>query len=138
MNHSRSYVAHGLRAGQVVRIREQIAFKTLRLGIEVANQGGLAARDLEKFLAPAESRLLHSRGDVKDVEALRDHESAHVDIAARNSIVNFAQPGGMVKGVFTGLERCTPMQIVPGQERVAAADDPGILQIAGDVPGRTP
>ena len=115
---------------------EKVALKTRGLRIKVFNQCRVAARDLQEIFALTQLRLFNRGGDVKHVVAFRHNQSLEINIATRDSVIDFARGGAMVKSVLAGFKRFASVQIVPRQECVLAADDSGIRQVGCDVARR--
>ena len=129
LHHGRHDLHRGHRGRKPVRVRKQIAFEARRSRIEIGNQPRLAGRGGHKILARAQAGLLHARGDIKNIRALRHGQRYGYHVAARNPRINLSHRSGMVEQVNPRLQFSAPKpahQI----ERVPAAHHARRLQHA--------
>ena len=118
-------------AGEAVGVREEVTLERRGVGREVGDKVGAADRRFQKFVAPAQTGGLDGLGDVEDVVALGDGEGDGVDIAAQDAGVDLSGGRGVVEAVFAG-EQLAALDGAEEIEGKAAADDPGVLELAGD------
>ena len=87
-HHRCDHFLHGLRARELICVREEIAFESLGLRIKIGDQSRIGHRDLQKLLLRSEARILHCLRDVEHVEAFGDDDGVDVNIAVNQSRVD--------------------------------------------------
>src|ERR1017187_6041483 len=118
-------------AGEAVGVREEVTLERRGIGREIGDKVGAAERRFQEFVAPAQTGGLDGLGDVEDVVALGDGERDGVDIAAQDAGVDLSSGRGVVEAVFAG-EQPAAFDGAEEIESEAAADDPRMLELAGD------
>ena len=114
-------------AAEPVGVGEEVAFERGRLGIEIADQRGIARR-LQKFGRRENAQLLGRGGDVEHVPAFGHHQLVVEDVAARDAAEHFDGAGGAVEAVFAGLQDALAAGEAGQQKIPAAAHHAGLRQ----------
>jgi len=119
---------------KTVGVREQVSLQGLGAGVDVGDEGGLAASGVEEVLAGGEVGLLDARGDVVDVGALGNDDGAGEYITMDDAAVDFGYRRGVVEAVFASQE-LSPQEKTEEIEGEAGTNDAGVFELATDPDG---
>ena len=92
-----------------------------------------------KSVGRTEPRGFDALRDVEHVEAFGDHDRVNINVATRETVVEFHHIRIVVEEVLSGFERWLLVERMPQHECIATADDASIFQFPGNaargVPG---
>jgi hypothetical protein len=118
-------------AGEVIGVGEEIAFEGPCLGIVARDQFSVLAGGGEEVGFGPEACGFDCCGDVEEIEAFRDGDSACVYVALEEAGVDLGERGGVVEAVLAGLEGAA-FGGAEEVEGVGAADDAGVGKLLTD------
>ena len=114
-----------------IRVREKVALKAPRPGIDIGNQICVIHHRLEKILPAAEAVLLNAGCNIKNIRALRYGQSAGVDVSSGDARVHLDRRRRMIEAVFAGAKSAALKQ-AQQVECVLVLDHPGLLECSAD------
>ena len=131
-HHRSRHLLHGLHAGELIGVREEIAFESLGVWREVGDEGSIRGRDFEEVLARSQAGVLYGLRDVEHVIALGNDHRVEVNIAMHQPAVDIKRTGTFIEEIFPSLQRTFVMKIVPKHESVRTTYHAGRLQFGRD------
>src|SRR6266851_7044067 len=135
LDHCCGHFVHGLHAAELVGVGEEIALERWRAGREVSDEGGIGLRYFQEVFGGSKSGGFDGASDVEHGEAFGHDYSVEINVATPEAFLDVDGIRRLVEEVFSCLERTSVADVVPENERLLAANDPGGLEFAGDAAG---
>src|SRR5258708_33997343 len=135
LDHCCGHFVHGLHAAEFVGGREEIALERWRGGGEVSDERGIGLRYFREVFGGSESGGFDGASDVEYGEAFGHDYSVEINVATAEAFLHVDGIRRFVEEIFSSLERTAVADVVPENERLLAADDPGGLEFPGNAAG---
>ena len=123
---------HALHTGELISVREEIAFESLGVWREVGDEGGIRRRDFQEVLARTQTGVLYGLRDVEHVVALGNHHRVEINIAMHQPAMDIKRGRTSLEEIFPSLQRTFVMKIVPKHESIRTSYHTGRLQFGRD------
>ena len=118
----------------MIGVGEKIALERRCAGSDIGDERGIGLRHFQEIRRGAESGSLDGAGDVEYGEALRNDYGMEINIAAPETPLQVDDVRRLLEQIFSGLEPAAVVKIMPEDEGILAANDPGGLQFRGNTP----